>query len=71
MALNEEVNATKLHQSRLAEIEMELNRLEALHASADTAHKDHLNRLEPLRTQHRSLQVSARRRGFRRGRVNG
>jgi hypothetical protein len=57
MALNEEVNATKLHQSRLGELEAELARLEGLHGAADAAHKDHLSRLEPLRTRHRSLQV--------------
>lgn len=57
MALNEEVNATKLHQSRLGELEAELARLERLHGAADAAHKDHLSRLEPLRTRHRSLQV--------------
>lgn len=57
MALNEEVNATKMHQSRLGELEAELARLEGLHGAADAAHKDHLSRLEPLRTRHRSLQV--------------
>ena len=57
MALNEEVNATKLHQSRLAELEAELARLDGLHGAASAAHKDHLSRLEPLRTRHRSLQV--------------
>lgn len=57
-ALNAEVNETKLHQSRLGELEAELGRLTGLHGDADRAHKDHLSRLEPLRNRHRSLQVS-------------
>lgn len=55
-ALDAQVNETKLHQSRLAELEAEIERLTGLHSTADSSHRALLADLEPKRHLHTTLQ---------------
>lgn len=51
------MSETKLHQSRMAELEAELGRIKGLHADVDRSHGAALSELEPKRNRHRTLQV--------------
>ncbi len=56
-ALDAEGNETKLHQSRLASLEAELERLRIAHENASRGHKEALSQLDPLHSRKATLEV--------------